>query len=134
MLLNLTRSLLLNFLELLHILSSNPSSEEYGPKWEDMRDLFRNAHEILNLYRPWQSRAALIGIMEDMISKGREEIESVKTLKQNVDSVLKGLQESLAAEEKNAWLSGEEPNGTENKRTGEESRMWSSIIDEVDQE
>ena len=95
---HLTRSILLNFLEFVHILATDPSSSEYGPKWDDIRDLFRNAHVAVNEYRPFQAREALIMMMEEELEKGRAEIRAMKAMKEKVDGILAGLGEGLDKE------------------------------------
>ena len=114
----------------MHILSTNPASEEYGPKWEDLRDIFRNAHEVVNLYRPWQSREALIGIMEDMVRKGKEEVESVAKLKEKVENVLGELAGDLNVEQIGETRR-DQRGDSDGKYMEEERRLWQLITDEV---
>ncbi|MCJ1477813.1 Mediator of RNA polymerase II transcription subunit 7 [Lambiella insularis] len=94
-LLRLTRSILLNFLEYVHILATNPSLSEWGPKWDDLRDIFRNAHQAVNEYRPHQAREALILMMEAQLEKGRKEKERIRELTVRVEEMLTGLEEAL---------------------------------------
>ncbi|MCJ1319846.1 Mediator of RNA polymerase II transcription subunit 7 [Xylographa vitiligo] len=132
-LIQLTRSILLNFLELVHILATNPSATEYGPKWEDLRDLFRNAHQAINEYRPHQAREALILMMEAQVERGKREREGIGELRTRVDEMLadlgEGLDESGVEEDgvngaglgQGRWR-GED--GVREREMEDEKRMW----------
>ncbi|KAE9983776.1 hypothetical protein BLS_003692 [Venturia inaequalis] len=85
----LTRSILLSFIELMGILSVNPNL--YEGKVEHLKRLFENALHLINEYRPHQARESLIMMMEKQIQKKREEIEKVKGMKEKVDTMLAGL-------------------------------------------
>ncbi|KAL4742814.1 mediator of RNA polymerase II transcription subunit 7 [Aspergillus similis] len=91
-LLKISKSLLLNFLEFVGILSVAP--EQFEPKVEDIRNLFINAHHLLNLYRPHQARESLIMMMEAQLARTKDEIQQMDKLKDEVNAVL----EQLAAE------------------------------------
>lgn len=88
-LLKISKSLLLNFLEFIGILSVAP--EQFEPKLEDMRNLFVNAHHLLNLYRPHQARESLILMMEEQLHKTKEEIEEMDQVKTKVETILQQL-------------------------------------------
>ncbi|GAD97593.1 mediator of RNA polymerase II transcription subunit 7 [Paecilomyces variotii No. 5] len=88
-LLKISKSLLLNFLEFIGILSVAP--EQFEPKLEDMRNLFVNAHHLLNLYRPHQARESLILMMEEQLHKTKEEIEEIDQVKTKVETILQQL-------------------------------------------
>ncbi|KAL4779782.1 MED7 protein-domain-containing protein [Aspergillus varians] len=85
-LLKISKSLLLNFLEFVGILSVTP--EQFEPKIEDIRNLFINAHHLLNLYRPHQARESLIVMMEEQLSRTNEEIQQMDKLKEELNGVL----------------------------------------------
>lgn len=89
-LLKISKSLLLNFLELAGILSIVP--EQHEPKLKDIRNLFVNAHHLLNLYRPHQSRESLIALMEEQLEKAREEIQEMDEMKAHVETYLRELE------------------------------------------
>ncbi|KAL4980055.1 mediator of RNA polymerase II transcription subunit 7 [Aspergillus desertorum] len=91
-LLKISKSLLLNFLEFIGILSVAP--EQFEPKVEDIRNLFINAHHLLNLYRPHQARESLIKMMEAQLARTKEEILQMDKLKEELNAVL----DQLAAE------------------------------------
>ncbi|KAJ5604387.1 hypothetical protein N7510_009541 [Penicillium lagena] len=89
-LLKISKSLLLNFLEFVGILSGSP--EQFESKVEDMRNLFINAHHLLNLYRPHQARESLIMMMEEQLARSREEIKQMDKIKVDIEGVLERLQ------------------------------------------
>ncbi|MCJ1404102.1 Mediator of RNA polymerase II transcription subunit 7 [Xylographa trunciseda] len=121
-LIQLTRSILLNFLELVHILATNPSATEYGPKWDDLRDLFRNAHQAVNEYRPHQAREALILMMEAQVERGRREKEGIGELRTKVDELLAGLGEGL--DEREGEENGVNGSGLSLGRVRGEDEEW----------
>lgn len=104
-LLKISKSLLLNFLEFVGVLSIAP--EQFEPKLNDIRNLFVNAHHLLNLYRPHQSRESLIAMMEEQLEKAREEIQEMDEMKARVETYLRELE----AEGRNV-SQGEEAVGT----------------------
>ncbi|KAJ6086278.1 Mediator complex subunit Med7 [Penicillium sp. IBT 16267x] len=89
-LLKISKSLLLNFLETVGILSVSP--EQFEPKVEDLRNLFINAHHLLNLYRPHQARESLIMMMEEQLERTRQEIKQMDKVKADIESVLEDIQ------------------------------------------
>ncbi|MCJ1309684.1 Mediator of RNA polymerase II transcription subunit 7 [Agyrium rufum] len=95
-LLRLTRSILLNYLELVHILANNPF--EFGSKWDDLRDLFANAERAVNEYRPFQAREALIGLLVEEIARAKEEVDGVRRMKERVEGVLGDVARGLEDE------------------------------------
>jgi mediator of RNA polymerase II transcription subunit 7 len=87
------RSLLLNFLELIDVLSEDPVESE--TKLKDLTTLFLNAHMMVNEYRPHQARETLILMMEDEIERKRgriAEIQEVKRKMDGMDAVVQGIQ------------------------------------------
>ncbi|KAI9734000.1 MAG: Mediator of RNA polymerase II transcription subunit 7 [Cirrosporium novae-zelandiae] len=111
----LIRSLLLNFLELIGILST--CADQYGPKLEDIRHIFINLHHLINVYRPHQARESLINIMEEELDRKREETKELREIKAKVESTLEGLAAMKASvnelekngqiESKKSWSSQE---------------------------
>lgn len=57
-----------------------------------MRNLFINAHHLLNLYRPHQARESLIMMMEEQLARSREEIKQMDKVKADIEGVLERLQ------------------------------------------
>jgi len=95
----LAKSLLLNFLELTGIMSTNP--EQYEEKVQDLRTLFINFHHLLNEYRPHQARESLILMMQDQLEKSRKETQGIREVKERVEGVIEGLGKLKLAEFEN---------------------------------
>ncbi|EPE25331.1 Mediator hinge subcomplex-like protein [Glarea lozoyensis ATCC 20868] len=93
----IAKSLLLNFLELLGILSHNP--EQYDEKIKDLRTLFINFHHIINGYRPHQARESLILMMEEQLERSRAETRGIREGKEKVEVILEGLGKVKMGEE-----------------------------------
>ncbi len=83
------RSMLLNFLELIAILSQDPSQAQ--SKIQDMTVLFLNAHHMINEYRPHQARETLILMMEEQVEKKLAEIQRIKDLSEKMEALLETL-------------------------------------------
>lgn len=90
------------------MLSVNP--QEFESKLDDLRNLFVNAHHLLNLYRPHQARESLILMMEEQRDRSREEIKEMDRVKKSVEDLL----EQLKAE----GLTTESPDGHEKTAEG----------------
>lgn len=88
--LKISKSLLLNFLEFVGILSVSP--EQFESKVEDMRNLFINAHHFLNLYRPHQARESLIMMLEEQLARSKEEINRMEMFKADIEITLNQLE------------------------------------------
>ncbi|KAJ6184842.1 Mediator complex subunit Med7 [Penicillium mononematosum] len=89
-LLKISKSLLLNFLEFVGILSVSP--EQFESKVDDMRNLFINAHHLLNLYRPHQARASLIMMLEEQLARSKEKINRIDKVKADIEITLDQLE------------------------------------------
>ena len=131
----LTRSLLLNFLELLSILSQDAAPTSYGPKWEDLRDLFTETHRILTLYKPWQARQALIELMEQMIQDGDAEDTALREATAKVRATMQevaGLRHEVHDVQD---VAGEQMNRFATHRDGPEEAadriMWRKLEEKV---
>ncbi|OBT63449.1 hypothetical protein VE03_07160 [Pseudogymnoascus sp. 23342-1-I1] len=85
----IAKSLLLNFLELMGIMSVNP--EQYAEKIQDLRTLFINFHHLLNEYRPHQARESLILMMEAQLARSKAETDGIESMKTKVEGILAGL-------------------------------------------
>lgn len=129
-LLKISKSLLLNFLEFVGILSIAP--EQFQSKVEDLRNLFINAHHLLNLYRPHQARESLIMMMEEQLDRAREDIRQMDKVKAEIEGVL----EQLRAEGLDADAAGQAvfKEASEHASRGEdaieESRLVWDLIEE----
>ncbi|KAF2149561.1 mediator of RNA polymerase II transcription subunit 7, partial [Myriangium duriaei CBS 260.36] len=87
----LSRAILLNFLELVGIMSNDPESSP--EKIEDLQTLFYNTHDLINQYRPHQARESLIMMMEDQLKRSKDEITAVKESRGRMLELLKGIKE-----------------------------------------
>ena len=122
-LLKISKSLLLNFLEFVGVLAVSP--EQFQLKIDNLRNLFINAHHLLNLYRPHQARESLIMMMEEQLDRTREEIRQMDRVKADVERVL----ERLAAEDIKGSTDEQQPReATHVDDSIDESRlMWSLL-------
>lgn len=85
----MTQSLMLNYLEMLGVLSVDPA--RWQEKYEHMQTLLFNVHHLINEYRPHQARASLITMLEEQLAKRREEVEGVRRMREKIEGVLAGL-------------------------------------------
>lgn len=124
-LLKISKSLLLNFLEFVGTLSVSP--EQFESKVQDLRNLFINAHHLLNLYRPHQARESLIMMMEEQLNHSREEIKQMDKVKADIE----GLLEQLQAEGRQALPIESEENNDQAKSLKEKADEHSRLIWEL---
>lgn len=82
----LLKSLLVNFIELIGVMTKNP--EDFHVKIEDLKVVLININHILNSYRPHQSRELLIMLIKSRIEEKRGEIA-------RIEQVLGSIKESL---------------------------------------
>lgn len=113
----IAKSLLLNFLELVGIMSVNP--EQYQEKIQDLRTLFINFHHLLNEYRPHQARESLIQMMQNQLDRSRAETQGIMEMKEKVEGILEGLSQ--------AKLKEEELREGEEKRVEEGRDIWEAL-------
>lgn len=124
----LTKSLLLNFLELTSILSLDPTKHE--EKMEDIRQLVLNIHVVINMYRPHQARESVKEMLERILEDGQREMDECDRLKQRVEDFL-GEVGSLSAQM--APNTSAQDNGTSSSlgsvdgKMVEQRRMWKMI-------
>ena len=91
----LLKSLLLNYLELIGILSVNP--ELYEPKVENIRTILINIHHLLNDYRPHQSRESLIMLLEEQLEYKKMEIKQIEDICKSVYERLQTIRDALSS-------------------------------------
>jgi mediator of RNA polymerase II transcription subunit 7 len=85
----LTKSLLLNFLELTTVLSLDPT--QYEEKMGHIRRLLLNVHVVINMYRPHQARESVKEMLEGILEDGQREMDECDVLKQKVEDFLAGV-------------------------------------------
>jgi mediator of RNA polymerase II transcription subunit 7 len=128
-LLKISKSLLLNFLEFVGILSVSP--EQFESKVEDIRNLFINAHHLLNLYRPHQARESLIMMMEEQLQRTKDEIEQMNKVKADIEGVL----DQLEAEGRQVGCTEQPENDSNSKEVARRAIEASRLVwDCLDQE
>ncbi|KAJ3067855.1 Mediator of RNA polymerase II transcription subunit 7 [Podochytrium sp. JEL0797] len=89
----LNHSLLLNFLELNHVLTTQP--EEYHRKIADIRLIFKNMHYLLNGYRPHQARDTLKLLMELQIKRRQKMAREIETCLHDVQAVFRDFDSTI---------------------------------------
>ncbi|KAJ5112753.1 Mediator complex subunit Med7 [Penicillium argentinense] len=130
-LLKISKSLLLNFLEFVGALAVSP--EQFESKVNDLRNLFINAHHLLNLYRPHQARESLVMMMEEQLQRSKDEIEQMDKVKAEIESALEQLEtqgkEIGSAEQSTKDVETAEKNS---QQSGEGShQMWDVLGGEI---
>ncbi|KAF2279138.1 uncharacterized protein EI97DRAFT_357069, partial [Westerdykella ornata] len=123
-LLRFLRSILLNFLELLGILATNPASDDGEQKMKDILTLVANVHALVNEYRPHQARETLILMMQDQVERKKAEIEAVRQVKGKVAAALAELERSAPGREAGVLREDEVVVEPEEKRREMQRRMW----------
>ncbi|RMJ23863.1 hypothetical protein PHISP_05266 [Aspergillus sp. HF37] len=126
-LLKISKSLLLNFLEFVGILSVSP--EQFEPKVDDMRNLFINAHHLLNLYRPHQARESLILLMEEQLNRTKEEIQQMDKTKADIEGFLDQLRSEGVDVDAAAADTGDSRPANESVRSEHSQLVW-NLLDE----
>ncbi|EGW31328.1 uncharacterized protein SPAPADRAFT_140580 [Spathaspora passalidarum NRRL Y-27907] len=84
-------SLLLNFLELIGIMSIDPTN--YESKVKDISLILININHLLNTYRPHQTRESLIMLLRKQIDLKRQEIDTIEKVSEEVKTKIKKLTE-----------------------------------------
>lgn len=114
----LTKSLLLNFLELTSLLSINPT---HGvEKVQDLRTLLINIHHALNEYRPHQARESAAEMMHDHLDRTRRETVAVRSQVDKAKRVLEGLGSLTVPEREDGGLFAEKDREADRVRAREE--------------
>lgn len=85
----MTKSVLLNFLELVGVIAENP--EQAAKKIEHIRTILINIHHLLNSYRVHQSRETLILRLQERISQTQDEIDNINETCEMVETKMKDI-------------------------------------------
>lgn len=125
-LLKISKSLLLNFLEFVGILSVSP--EQFESKVDDIRNLFINAHHLLNLYRPHQARESLILLMEEQLNRTKDEIQQMDNTKAEIEGFLEQLRSEGV--DVDAAVGNQDDRQPEQGKRAERSRLIWNLLDE----
>ncbi|TKA58703.1 hypothetical protein B0A49_10562 [Cryomyces minteri] len=129
----IAKSILLKFLELVGVLSLDPS--QFEPEINALQTMFYNAHHLINEYRPHQARESLIVIMEDSIEAKRKEIEGVKEMKARVEETLSKIEEGkngLTGPSNTERMDRDEPvRGTGGDTKWEQEKIWMALEEEI---
>lgn len=125
----LSKSLLLNFLELQGILSMAPN--DAAEKLDDIQTIFFNMHHHINEWRPHQAREALITLMQTQLEKTQNETRALREATDNARNALVGLASieiPVEAELLEPTSSGPGPEGWGEKERKEAERMRNAEV------
>ncbi|ODV92776.1 hypothetical protein CANCADRAFT_1369 [Tortispora caseinolytica NRRL Y-17796] len=92
----LSRSLILQYLELLGCLTNAP--EQFPTHIDNMRTLFINMHHLINMYRPHQARESLVSLLEQQRNK---KLAHTKEVRETCDQIEALLEKTLPKEQTN---------------------------------
>lgn len=125
------RSIILAFLELLGIMSQNPTSGHKTEKLKDILTLVLNMHALINEYRPHQARETLIRLMEQQVERKKAEVEGVRAMTakvtQTLDSFAKDAPRAALLESDSAPTPDPESDASRAERQRD---MW-MVMDEL---
>lgn len=119
----LSKSLLLNFLELIGILSINPNGA--ADKLEDLQTIFFNMHQHINEWRPHQTREALISMLQAQLERTRNETRGLHEVTESVRRTLVGLAGAEVGEKEDSSTKAALPKAI-HSATADESSLQAS--------
>lgn len=90
--------LIVKFLELVKILTKNPS--EWAKKYEEIETITFYFHHIMNSYRPHQARQSIITILENQIKRRKQILELLDARLAESREILEGKSTSSVEEGK----------------------------------
>ncbi|KAG7193898.1 Mediator of RNA polymerase II transcription subunit 7 [Scheffersomyces spartinae] len=90
-------SLLVNFLELIGVMSVNPS--EFHLKIEDLKLILININHLLNSYRPHQTRETLIMLLRKQIESKKKDITEIEDTSNKIKQKIASLVDSIKVSE-----------------------------------
>ncbi|CAK7235310.1 Mediator of RNA polymerase II transcription subunit 7 [Sporothrix bragantina] len=137
----LSKSLLLNFLELAGILAINP--RDAADKLADLQTIFFNMHQHINEWRPHQTREALISMLQAQLERTRNETRALHEVTDSVRKTLVGLADvedplagsagntagtgAAAAESKAASQSASTQNTEAESKRSRQDDVWAAL-------
>ena len=123
----LSKSLLLNFLELAGILAINP--RDAAAKINDLQTIFYNMHQHINEWRPHQTREALIAMLQAQLERTRNETRALHEVTDSVRKTLVGLAdvEDPSAGGKGAGLPSAEPRADAGSTRSRHDDVWAAL-------
>ncbi|KAF1808032.1 mediator of RNA polymerase II transcription subunit 7 [Eremomyces bilateralis CBS 781.70] len=123
----IARSIMLNYLELVGVLSVDPT--DFPDKIQDITTLFLNGHHLINEYRPHQARATLIHMMEEQLEQKRAEIRNVRVMKEKVRALAGTIAKETENEVQGFELKGGRSMSEEiaDARNEEQRSMWEAL-------
>jgi len=121
----LTKSLLLNFLELMTALSLDPT--KYEEKMSDIRQLVLNVHAVINMYRPHQAREGVKEILEGILEDGQREIEQCDHLKGRIEDFLGEVEKWQHAKSSGENDGNKTSPETTDHKLEETKRIWKMV-------
>ncbi|OSS47062.1 hypothetical protein B5807_10103 [Epicoccum nigrum] len=128
------RSILLEYLSLLGILTLDPKSEHKDKKLKHILTLVCNMHALINEYRPHQARETLIGIMEEQVRRKKAEIEGIKAIEGKVVGVLDGfgmaVNSETEVENRDDAKNVSQKDAEEDKRKEAQRHLW-DVVDDI---
>lgn len=108
--------------------------EEFEAKLEDLRNLFINAHHLLNLYRPHQARESLTLMMEEQLENTRNQIQEMDDVQNRVERLLEQLTaEGVEAQQSSTEVELKDEGGHfqfDSKAVQEARQLWDLLKDE----
>lgn len=112
----LVKSLLLNFLELVGVVSVDP--QQFHLKIEDIKLILININHILNSYRPHQSRESLIMLLRKQIDLKKKDIDLIENVTKDIKTKISDLMKQIAID-------------GETESSGEQTQLKDSIRLEI---
>ncbi|KAI6652571.1 Mediator of RNA polymerase II transcription subunit 7-like [Oopsacas minuta] len=91
----LNKSILLTFLDLLHILSNNPTSPDRIARIEHLQLLFINLHHLVNEFRPHQARETIRTVIEHQSKQKLEAEKNIQIALEKSKNTLSYCQDKL---------------------------------------
>ncbi|KAI8800323.1 mediator complex, subunit Med7 [Cladochytrium replicatum] len=92
---NMNHSLLLNFLELVDIMSTEPDAAKFEHKFNHIRLLLINFHHLLNEYRPHEARDIIRLMLERQIRRRKSNFDAIWKVCNEVQQLLNKPLEQL---------------------------------------